>query len=51
MLLVIFLLLQGVLDLLVALIKVDHPGCQLQVLSLEGQRLLPEKRTLIVSNK
>lgn len=51
MLLVIFLLLKGVLDLLVALVEVYHPGCHLQVLSLEGQRLLPEKRTFIVSNK
>lgn len=51
MFLVIFLLLQCIFDLLVALIEVDHAGRQLQVFRLEGQWLLPEKRALIVSNK
>ena len=36
MFLIIFLLLQGVLDLLVALVEVDHAGCHLQVFSLES---------------
>ena len=51
MLLVIFLFLEGILDLLIPLVEVDHPRRQLQILSLEGEWLLPEQGTLVVGNQ